>query len=77
MPFFKDEQSLFCGRSFCVYGKNVVVVQGFKKLVTAKNNEITFVYGSGFLTVMGQNLDIKQMSKGYVVVRGQIEQVVF
>jgi len=77
MPFLKDEQSLFKGRSFCVYGKNMVVVQGFKKLVTAKNDELTFVYGKGFLTLAGQNLVIKKMSKGYAVVVGEIKGVVF
>ena len=55
----------------------MVVVQGFKKLVSAKNDEITFVYGNGFFSVTGQNLAIKQMSKGYAVVVGEIKQVVF
>lgn len=75
--FFKDEQSLFAGRNFCVYGNNMVVVQGFKKLVSAKNDEVTFVYGNGFLSVLGQNLAIKKMSKGYAVVVGAVKQVVF
>ncbi|MBE5748464.1 MAG: hypothetical protein E7344_02410 [Clostridiales bacterium] len=75
--FLKDEQSLFNGRNFCVYGNNMVVVQGFKKLVSAKNDEIAFVYGNGFLSVLGQNLVIKKMSKGYAVVVGVVKQVVF
>ena len=75
--FLKDEKSLFVGRNFCVYGNNIVVVQGFKKLVSAKNDEVAFVYGNGFLSVLGQNLAIKKMSKGYAVVVGVVKQVVF
>ena len=77
LPFFKDEQSLFAGQNFCVYGKHMVVVQGLKKIVSTKNNEVAFVYCGGVLSVLGQNLAVKKISKGYAVVVGEIEQVVF
>ncbi|MBQ9715646.1 MAG: YabP/YqfC family sporulation protein [Clostridia bacterium] len=75
--FCADEKSLFAQRCFSVYGKNLVVIQGFKKITAVKNDEVTFVYGNGFLSVVGQNLVVKKVCKGYASVCGDVQQVIF
>lgn len=75
--FVKDPQSLFAQRSFSVYGKNLVVIQGFKKVVSVTNNVVAFDFNDGFLKIVGQDLVVKKIMQGFAVVQGKIEQVVF
>ena len=75
--FCKDPQDLLAQQFFSVYGKNLVVVQGFKKVVCITDNQICFDYSNGFLKIVGKNLVVKKIMQGFAVVQGQIEQVLF
>ena len=75
--FCKDSQNLFLQPNFSVYGKNLVVIQGFKRVVCINNDKIVFDFANDFLTVVGQNLVIKKVLQGFAVVQGQIIQVLF
>ena len=75
--FCKDPQSLFAQHSFSVYGKNLVVIQGFKKVVSVTSGEVAFDFNDGSLKIVGQDLVVKKIMQGFAVVQGKIEQVVF
>ena len=75
--FIKDPQSLFAQRSFSVYGKNLVVIQGFKKVVSVTGGEVAFDFNDGFLKIVGQDLVVKKIMQGFAIIQGHIEQVVF
>ena len=75
--FCKDPQDLLAQRSFSVYGKNLVVIQGFKKVVSVTSGEVAFDFNDGFLKIVGQDLVVKKIMQGFAVIQGQIEQVVF
>ena len=75
--FFKDPQDLLDQRSFSVYGKNLVVVQGFKKVCCITDSQVDFDFANGFLNIVGTNLVVKKIMQGFAVVQGQIQQVLF
>lgn len=71
------DESLFAQRYFSVYGKNLVVIQGFKRVVSINSCQTSFEFGGGLLNVQGQNLVVKKIVSGFAVVQGQIEKVEF
>ena len=71
------DESLFAQRCFSVYGKSLVVIQGFKRIVSINSGQMSFEFGNGFLSLFGQNLVVKKIVSGFAVVQGQIEKVEF
>ena len=75
--FCKDPSDLLAQQSFSVYGKNLVVIQGFKKVCCITDSKVCFDFAGGFLNIIGKNLVVKKIIQGFSVVQGQIEQVLF
>lgn len=62
-------------RCYCVYGEDLVIVEGQKSVLSVTATEICFAYGGGTLKVCGQNLKIKSLSAGLAAVEGKISAV--
>lgn len=56
-------------------GNFLLYVEGFSSLITYTKETIVFKVKSGVITVVGKDLQIKEMSPSIITITGEISQV--
>ena len=60
---------------YSVFGGTTAVIEGHKGIATYSDNEVSFSLSNGVLSIVGDKLNIKCLSKNFAVVTGQINKV--
>lgn len=68
-------ESFLKGRRYTVTENGAVLVEGQDGVLGVGDSEVKFRYGKRVLSVKGENLKIKTLSKGFAVVCGTISGV--
>lgn len=68
-------ESFLKGRRYTVTENGAVLVEGQDGVLGVGDSEVKFRYGKRVLSVKGENLKIKTLSRGFAVVCGNISGV--
>lgn len=72
---FKGVQDVVLPYQSVMLGNFLLYVEGFSSLITYTKETIVFKVKSGVITVVGKDLQIKEMSPSIITITGQISQV--
>lgn len=57
------------------FGNKVIFIQQYKNIITFENVEITIKLKHGIVKVLGENLKIKNMNEGSIIISGNIKSL--
>lgn len=60
---------------YSVFGGTTAVIEGHKGILNYLQSEVSFYLSDGVISVMGENLKIKCLSKNFAVVVGRVDRV--
>lgn len=72
---FKGVQDVVLPYQSVMLGNFLLYVEGFSSLITYTKETIVFKVKSGVITVVGKDLQIKEMSPSIITITGEISQV--